>query len=90
MSGACVSYLSLVRKLRCCACGSGLLVEAHHSTVGRAFGRKSDDHNAMPLCRVCHGDFHAGRGRFHNWSRDRRRLWQIDMVADTRRAIAEA
>lgn len=46
-------YLKFVRSLPCCACGTNLEVEAHHTETGGMALRGSDGF-CIPLCAPCH------------------------------------
>lgn len=74
------AYKARVRKLRCACCGF-VPSECNHSTVGRGLGQKASDYDTFPLCTRCHGEWTANSGRFWGWSKERRRLWQLDMVS---------
>jgi len=56
------AYLRWVRTLPCAGCGMGQS-EAHHPIacgLGGTMGGKASDVLAIPLCRVCHRELHAG------------------------------
>lgn len=64
--GMSESHLAMVRKLPCCVCGIGPIIEAHHllRTEEKGMARKSSDRWAVPLCSWphppgCHDRLHA-------------------------------
>lgn len=64
-------HLANIRKLPCCICGA-YPSEAHHPREGNVgMGKKSPDHEAIPLCASHHRTggykiaYHAGRKAFH-------------------------
>ncbi len=73
------AYLYAVRELPCAACGKPAPSESHHPRDLPPFdeqglykrlpsaGRKSHDHDAIPLCGPdgCHKLFHLRRSEFH-------------------------
>jgi len=53
------AHLAAIRKTVCCGCGAAPPNDPHHLKFGaareeRAFGRRSTDRWAIPLCRRCH------------------------------------
>lgn len=72
--------LAFVRSLPCASCGRHPPSEAHHPT-GAGLALKADDAEAFPLCSRCHRDFHDLRGKFRDWDKAARRLWQRTMSA---------
>lgn len=54
-------------------------VEAHHRT-GAGLALKASDHEAFPLCRKHHREFHDANGLFKGWTRAQRKEWQQHMV----------
>ena len=69
-----------IRGLPCAVCDRPAPSEAHHHTGGRGRGQKADDRRTIPLCRVCHTDFHAACGFFKFYDKAARREWQDRMV----------
>ena len=53
-------YLAYVRTLPCCCCETDPPNDPHH-VGGRGMGTKEHDYCAVPLCRRCHDEIHAGR-----------------------------
>jgi hypothetical protein len=51
-------------------------------------GLKSSDRETMPLCWRHHRAFHDGNGPFDGWSRDDRRIWQMEQVERCQQAHA--
>jgi hypothetical protein len=82
MAGEDARYLEWVRTLPCCRCARPPRSHPHHKTVP-GIARKAHDHDAMPLCPLCHHDFHALCGPFKGWTRDQLRLWQELHVGTT-------
>lgn len=80
-------HLARVRRLPCCACQATSDIQAHHMT-GSGLALKADDHQAMPLCRECHRQFHDGRGVFASWSKAQRKDWQESCVRVTSARLA--
>lgn len=77
--------LAEVRALPCCRCGRHPTeyapTRAHHQTgMGKGKGQKNPDDRTMPLCFLCHNDFHALAGKFKGWGRERLRKWQNTQV----------
>lgn len=71
------AWLRFLRSLPCAHCLRMPPSEAHHSTAGRfSLARKNSDHEAFPLCRQCHQDFHDAKGDFRTWTKEQRRTWQ--------------
>lgn len=70
-------HIGRVKGLPCICCGSPAPNEAHHCRDLPDFdeqglykqlpgmGRKSHDHDAIPLCPPCHRLFHGNRPQFH-------------------------
>lgn len=50
-------YLAFVRGKKCCACGKPAPSHAHHQG-GRGMGQKTDDYRTVPLCGICHHEWH--------------------------------
>ena len=53
---------------------------------------KSGDEHAFPLCHGpdgCHMQFHGKRGRFKNWTKDQRKLWERSMADLYRPSLEE-
>lgn len=51
-------YLAYVRAKPCCHCSAPGPSDPHHFGV-RGTGQKTDDFRTVPLCRKCHGHYHA-------------------------------
>jgi hypothetical protein len=54
------AYLSYVKSLECCGCGSQA-DDPHHvigAGLGGGMGTKPSDMAVIPLCRVCHEELH--------------------------------
>ena len=51
-------YLAFVRELDCCACGAHGPSDPHHAISGGGVGLKPSDAVTIPLCRMCHSEFH--------------------------------
>jgi hypothetical protein len=73
-------WLARIRKQPCAMCGHGPPCDAHHATFGRGMGQRASDRETMPLCRVCHLNFHAGKGPFEGWDQEKRRSWQAEQI----------
>lgn len=88
------SWLRFLRTLPCAHCLRMPPSEAHHSTASRfSLARKSSDHDAFPLCRKCHQDFHDAKGDFRDWNKDQRRTWQrakSDLYRPSREEIKDS
>lgn len=89
MAGEDPKHLAYLRTLRCHACrGPGGV--AHHSTASQpGMGRRSHDHEAMPMCTPCHTQFHASSGGFKRWNKEANRSWQWAAVATYRPCSVE-
>lgn len=74
------AYLRWVRTLPCCMCGARPPSHAHHKT-GAGMALKAPDRETLPLCRKDHRDLHDGNGRFDGWSREHKREWQLEQIA---------
>jgi hypothetical protein len=93
VAGEDPAYKQFVEGLHCCApCAGGCVSRsrAHHHTQRRGIGTRAHDRDAMPLCLVHHDDFHRGIGPFRDWSLQKRRDWQDEMVLETQRAWERA
>lgn len=76
------AHLKFIRSLPCSVCLAMPPSHAHHSTADRhSMGKKASDLDTFPLCGQCHQDFHDAKGRFRDWDKARRKLWQQGMVA---------
>lgn len=64
-----------------------MIIEAHHPTGG-GLALKTPDSEAFPLCTKHHADFHALRGVFKGWTKERIHEWQKNM-SDRFRPIDE-
>lgn len=64
-------------------------MEADHAGQ-RPMGRKSDDDEAIPLCRQAHRDRTSMSGVFRSWKKSRMRAWLDDGIAWTRAHVALA
>lgn len=94
MAGEDKKYIAWIRRQRCRKCGYGnaydvasstMICHAHHMTGG-GMGAKSHDHDAMPLCYVCHANLHELSGGFTGWTKKQLRNWQQDQVDYCRKA----
>ena len=70
-------YLVLVATFPCRWC-DGLPTVPHHVTFGRGFSKKACDTDTIPLCEVHHRALHDGTSPFKGWSKDQRRIWQLE------------
>lgn len=52
-------HLAFVRTLACAWCSAPAPSDAHHMGGHRGTGTKASDYRAIPLCRACHGRYHA-------------------------------
>ncbi len=43
---------------------------------------KTFDTKTMPMCWLCHHDFHTLAGRFKGWSKEQLRVWQDEQIQD--------
>jgi hypothetical protein len=57
--------------------------------VERGLGQKADDHTAVPLCRFHHRCWHDGRGVFVDWSHERRAVWAMAVIEETKRLLED-
>lgn len=76
------AYRRFVQSLPCCACRKSPPSEVHHET-GAGMGLRAHDHRSMPLCILCHHDFHAAAGIFRRFKRAERTAWQEEQIAYT-------
>jgi hypothetical protein len=84
-------YLAYLRRLPCVVCRAPAPSEPSHvGTTRKGTGIKCLDREAVPSCREHHEDWHACRGMFAGWNRDRRRLWALAVVAETQTAYLAA
>lgn len=83
MAGEDPKHLTLLRTFPCALRSSTCdgPTEAHHSTHGRGMAQRAHDHEAIPLCRRHHAEFHKASGWFGGWSNRMRTDWQRDLVA---------
>lgn len=53
-------YMSFVREHACCGCSKSDKITVHHWAPKRykAMGRKVSDYRTVPLCPICHQDYH--------------------------------
>ena len=84
-----VDYMLAVKSLPCAAiiipghvCGGEM--HAHHVGPSGA-GMKSHDSLVVPLCKDGHADLHAFRNAFRDWTKAKRRDFEIDRVMHTQR-----
>jgi hypothetical protein len=56
-------------------------IEAHHPT-GAGLALKAPDDQAIPLCTRHHRDRHNHTGPFKSMTKDQRKTWEADMVAN--------
>ena len=68
-------YLQFVRSLPCCACGTNLEVEAHH-TEGGGKGLKGSDGFAIPLCTL-HHRMHDALGKISFYKEFHLDRWEL-------------
>jgi hypothetical protein len=59
-----------------------------HGPVG--MGQRASDSRAIPICRPCHDDYHAGRGYFLSMTVDDRREWMERAITLTQQAYADS
>ena len=64
---AAVEHLRRVKALPCGLCGAAAPSDAHHPRCFAGMGEKCSDWLVIPLCRLCHSNFHDGD----------RALWRI-------------
>lgn len=85
------AYRQRVAKLPCCGCNNrrNSTVSPHHRT-GAGWALKDDDTSTMPLCVLCHDDFHDSRGVFFRWDKQLKKDWQDAMIAWTKRRLIAA
>lgn len=89
-------HLAWIRTQPCCVWLLDLandcygVVQAHHSTVGRAYSRRSTDLDAMPLCERHHHDLHNFSGPFKGWTREERAEFQLARSAEYRAEMEKA
>lgn len=74
------SRLAVVRSMSCCACGAPPPNHAHHVTFKRGLGQKASDRDVMPLCWLCHSEFHGAYGHFRDWTHEKRTEWQKEQL----------
>lgn len=55
-------------------------IEVNHPTYGRGLSQRGNDKDSFPMCGKHHRQFHAGKGYFEGWSREKRRAWQIEQA----------
>ncbi len=57
------ALLREIREMKCAWCGRWPPNDANHIVRKGTGGGRQIDHrmNLVPLCRICHDDFHAGR-----------------------------
>jgi hypothetical protein len=67
-------HLAWIRKQPCSGCNARGPNDAHHPT-GAGLALKAPDREAVPLCRLCHTQYHDGTGRFEGWSKAEKRAW---------------
>jgi hypothetical protein len=65
-SMACKRHMAAVAELPCVICGARP-VQVHHCISGRYAQRRASDFDTIPLCRGCHDELHADKGR---WERE--------------------
>jgi hypothetical protein len=81
-------YLAFIRRQPCSACGHAPPSDPHHRP-GAGMGARSHDHEAIPMCRMCHDDVDRFAGMFTEWTREQRQEWHSHMVAILRDAYAK-
>jgi hypothetical protein len=64
-------------------------LDIHHHTSHRGMSMKASDERTFPLCHRHHMDFHAARGLFRDWDKQRRREWQDEMVERYNRILCD-
>lgn len=75
--GRCKEYLEWVRSLPCNICQAHPPSDAHHVT-GAGLSMKASDYHTIPLCHSCHMAFHDLSGHFADWTKERRKQWQLN------------
>ena len=71
-------HIKRIRQRGCAVCGQ-TPSEAHHRT-GAGMGRRSHDHEAIPLCTAHHRALHSGGEPFDTMGKAGRRAWEATMV----------
>jgi hypothetical protein len=88
MAGENPAFLGFVRTLPCCAPGAPRdcagWMEANHAGR-RGVGQRSHDEEAIPLCSEHHrwAGWTNHLGPFQGWTRDERRAWADERIAET-------
>lgn len=77
-------YIRWIKEQPCNQCGRQRGCDAHHRT-GTGMAMRAHDHSAMPLCRECHMEFHAGSGPFKEMKKQARRDYQDEAIQRCRR-----
>lgn len=77
-------YTKWLRSLPCCKCGTESYPRCVHHRIGdkKGLALKAHDHEGIPLCHLCHRDFHSSPygARFRGWTRQQRDEWQAEQV----------
>lgn len=84
MAGEDPDYTNWLRQQPCNQCGSQRGCDPHHRT-GAGMAMRSHDHKAMPMCRGCHTQFHAGSGFFKSLDRQGKGDYQDEAIERCRR-----
>lgn len=82
-------YIRWIKQQPCHQCASRQGSDPHHKT-GAGLAMRSHDHEAFPLCRVCHTAFHAGSVPFKLMVKEDRREWQEFAVRKYRKRHKES
>lgn len=83
MAGEDPDYCNWLRSRPCARCGA-YGVQVHHRT-GAGMALRGHDDKGIPLCHICHGDFHALAGMFKGWSRAGLAHWQDRQISILRK-----
>lgn len=101
-AGSDPAYLARVRLLPCCApyervVGGPLRggelkvcsgrIHAHHAGRKPGTGLKANDLTAIPLCAAHHMEWHSGTNTFRGWTKEQRREWSDERIAETQRQL---
>lgn len=87
MAGEDKDYTDWLRAQPCNQCGKQAGCDPHHRT-GAGMGMRSHDHKAIPLCRTCHTEFHAGSGFFKSLDKQGKRDYQDEAIERCRRSYS--
>lgn len=87
MAGEDSDYTDWLRRQPCNQCGRQAGCDPHHRT-GAGVALRSHDHEAMPMCRICHTKFHAASGPFREMNKQARRDYQDEAIERCRRSYS--